>query len=183
MTDEVRLVKAECFDDVGAVQREVLHVFELLLAGLLAVAGPDRRVDLEVSSERAEHRLVRELACRAVEAHDRPFGLTRRGRTDEHLAGDAATRGDRGALERRRRHVGHCGMSASATRVGERLVGVHALLVGMDPPAVVTLVLGPHVPQARHHLLREQLRRVRASSSRAGCRCASGRRHGRAAAT
>ena len=30
----------------------------------------------------------------------------------------------------------------------------------MDPPAVVALVLGPHVPQARHHLLREQLRRV-----------------------
>ncbi len=47
-----------------------------------------------------------------------------------------------------------------AARVGERLVRVHPVLVRMDPPAVVTLVIGPHVAQARHHLLGEELRRV-----------------------
>ena len=125
----------------------------LLLAGLLAVAGPDRRVARGSRRRPAdEHRLAAELAGEAVEGTT--TGRPTRGAADEHVAGDArdawstVVRLERLCLGRRSSSPaigGHLRMLAGRL---DRLVAVHALLERMDPPAVVAVVVGPHVAQA-----------------------------------
>ncbi len=90
VADEVRALDAKRLDDVPAVEREVEHVLEALLAALLAEARPNRREDPEALGQRVEQRLLGQQAARAVQVEKR-----RAASLLAHAALDAAAGFDR----------------------------------------------------------------------------------------
>jgi hypothetical protein len=71
VADQVRAGEAERSHHVPAVQGEVEHVLQQLLAGGLAVARELGGEDVVARGELVEERVVREEAARAVEEHHR----------------------------------------------------------------------------------------------------------------
>ena len=143
-------LEPERVDEVPAVEREVEHVLEQLLAGRLAVAGPLGRVDVVALRRAVEQRVVARAARR------------RRGRTRAAAPLPPSSTRQRVPFVRLDR------VRTSSRPLRADLLGAgpgappgrSRSSIGLHPPAVVVLPLGPDVPQVRHDLLGEELGRV-----------------------
>ena len=152
-------------DDVPAVEREVEHVLEQVLAAVRRpVARPaparTRGSAARARSRNGSSRKSPPAPCRKTSGAPLPASSTRtlvRRRVVSTLA-----RLHQPRLRRRRpaRRCSGCTRSAS----------------GLHPPAVVVLPLGPHVAELRHHPLGEELRRVARLLVGHVARCGTGRR-------
>ena len=144
VADEVRLLQAERVDDVPAVQGEVEHVLEQLLAGRLAVARPARG--------------RRRDSARASWSRN---GLSAKSPPAPWRKTSGAPLPPSSTRQRAPRFVSIVRVFIGATPPSSprrsALLRTQAVVHGLDPPALVVLPLRPEVAQVRHDLLGEEL--------------------------